>query len=122
MPTYEYRCDNGHQFDVMQKMIDDPLTECVECGAPVRKVMHSPAVHFKGPGFYNTDYGTAKRKRELDKSASEGADKHDAKSKDKAASSSDSSSSSNGSSDSKSDSAKSDSGGSSKTPAKSSSD
>ena len=47
------------------------------------KVLHSPAVHFKGSGFYNTDYGTSKRKRELEKSASDGADKNDAKQKDK---------------------------------------
>ena len=83
MPIYEYRCENGHLFDVTQKMTDAPLTECQECGAPVVKVLHSPAVHFKGSGFYNTDYGTSKRKRELDKSASEGADKNDAKQKDK---------------------------------------
>ena len=83
MPIYEYRCENGHLFEVMQKIADPPLTECVECQAHVVKVLHSPAVHFKGSGFYNTDYGTAKRKRELDKSASDGADKNDAKQKDK---------------------------------------
>jgi putative FmdB family regulatory protein len=83
VPIYEYRCDNGHLFEVMRKISDGPLTECVECGAPVVKVLHSPAVHFKGSGFYNTDYGTSKRKRELDKSASDGADKNDAKQKDK---------------------------------------
>ena len=95
MPIYEYRCDNGHHFDVMKKMTDGPVTECEVCGAPVQRVFHPVAVHFKGSGFYNTDYGTAKRKRESDKSASEGADKHDAKQKDKKDSkSSDSSSSS----------------------------
>ena len=83
LPIYEYRCENGHLFEVMQKITEAPLTECTECGAPVVKVLHSPAVHFKGSGFYNTDYGTAKRKRELDKSASDGADKHDAKQKEK---------------------------------------
>ncbi len=93
MPIYEYRCENGHHFDVMQKMTDSPVTECQECGAPVQRVFHPIAVHFKGSGFYNTDYGTSKRKRELDKSASDGADKHDAKQADKK-SSSDSSSSS----------------------------
>lgn len=61
MPIYEYKCENGHVFDVMQKMSDDPLTECVECGAPARRVLHSPAVHFKGSGFYNTDYGKKKK-------------------------------------------------------------
>jgi putative FmdB family regulatory protein len=57
VPIYEYKCDNGHVFDVMQRMAEDPLTECVECGAPAVRVLHSPAVHFKGSGFYNTDYG-----------------------------------------------------------------
>src|SRR4051794_3263156 len=79
MPIYEYRCENGHHFDVMQKMTDGPVTECQECGAPVQRVFHPVAVHFKGKGFYNTDYGTAKRKRETAASAESGADKHDAK-------------------------------------------
>jgi putative FmdB family regulatory protein len=79
MPIYEYRCENGHLFEVMQKMSDSPVTECEECGATVQRVFHPIAVHFKGSGFYNTDYGTSKRKRELDKSASDGADKNDAK-------------------------------------------
>ena len=60
MPIYEYKCDNGHVFDVIQKMVDEPLTECQECGAPAVRVLHSPAVHFKGSGFYNTDYGKKK--------------------------------------------------------------
>ena len=83
MPIYEYRCENGHLFEVMQKITDDPVTTCEECGATVQRVFHPVAVHFKGKGFYNTDYGTSKRKREMEKSASEGADKHDAKSKEK---------------------------------------
>jgi putative FmdB family regulatory protein len=57
MPIYEYRCEKGHTFDVLQSMSDDPLTACEVCGAPVQKVLHAPAVHFKGSGFYNTDYG-----------------------------------------------------------------
>ena len=61
MPIYEYRCENGHVFDVMQKMTDGPVTECQECGAPVERVFHPVAVHFKGSGFYNTDYGKQKR-------------------------------------------------------------
>ena len=61
MHIYEYKCDNGHVFDVIQKMVDDPLTECQECGAPAVRVLHSPAVHFKGSGFYNTDYGKKKK-------------------------------------------------------------
>jgi predicted nucleic acid-binding Zn ribbon protein len=55
----------------MQKITEDPVTVCAECGAPVQRVFHPIAVHFKGSGFYNTDYGTAKRKRESDKSKSE---------------------------------------------------
>jgi putative FmdB family regulatory protein len=60
VPIYEYKCDNGHVFDVMQKMAEQPLTECVECGAPAHRVLTAPAVHFKGSGFYNTDYGKRK--------------------------------------------------------------
>ena len=79
MPIYEYRCEDGHHFDVMQKMTDGPVTECEVCGKPVQRVFHPVAVHFKGSGFYNTDYGTARRKRETDTSAKSGADSHDAK-------------------------------------------
>jgi putative FmdB family regulatory protein len=61
MPIYEYRCDNGHTFEAMQSMSDDPLTSCEVCGAPVQKVLHAPAVHFKGSGFYTTDYGKKKK-------------------------------------------------------------
>ena len=56
MPIYEYRCRNGHTFEVFQRMSDDPVTACEECGAPVERVFHPVAVHFKGSGFYNTDY------------------------------------------------------------------
>ena len=56
MPTYEYRCPNGHQFEVFQAMADDPVTVCQECGAPVERVFRPVAVHFKGSGFYTTDY------------------------------------------------------------------
>ena len=112
MPIYEYRCENGHLIEVMQKITDDPVTECTTCGAPVARVYHPIAVHFKGSGFYNTDYGTAKRKRENERSAGEGADKHDAKQADKkkdtAKSSSDTSSSSSSSSSSSDSSSKSD--------------
>ncbi len=83
MPLYEYRCENGHTFEVMQRMSDDPITVCEECGAPCQRVFHPVAVHFKGSGFYTTDYGSKKRKRELEASAKEGADKHDAKTADK---------------------------------------
>jgi putative FmdB family regulatory protein len=58
MPIYEYKCDNGHVFDVIQRMADEPLTKCEECGAPAARVLTPPAIHFKGSGFHNTDYGT----------------------------------------------------------------
>jgi putative FmdB family regulatory protein len=58
MPIYEYKCDNGHVFEVIQKMTDEPLRECQECGAPAARVLTPPAIHFKGSGFHNTDYGT----------------------------------------------------------------
>jgi putative FmdB family regulatory protein len=62
VPIYEYRCSAcGHQFEVAQKMSDDPLTECEVCGGQVSKVLFAPAIHFKGTGFHNTDYGTRKR-------------------------------------------------------------
>lgn len=57
MPIYEYKCANGHVFDVIQKMSDEPLSECQECGAPAERVLHPVAIHFKGSGFHNTDYG-----------------------------------------------------------------
>ena len=82
MPIYEYRCENSHQFEVMQRMIDEPVTSCQVCGAPVQRVFHPVAVHFKGKGFYNTDYGTKRRNRELEKSGKDGADKTAAKAKD----------------------------------------
>jgi putative FmdB family regulatory protein len=65
MPIYEYRCRNGHTFDVMQRMSDDPVRVCEVCESPVGKVFNPIAVHFKGSGFYNTDYGTRKRSREM---------------------------------------------------------
>jgi putative FmdB family regulatory protein len=64
MPIYEYKCKKGHVFEVMQSFSDDPLTTCQVCGAPVQKVLHPVSVHFKGSGFYNTDYGTKRRARE----------------------------------------------------------
>jgi putative FmdB family regulatory protein len=64
MPIYEYRCRQGHTFEVIQRMSDDPVMSCETCEAPVERVFHPVAVHFKGSGFYNTDYGTRKRSRE----------------------------------------------------------
>jgi putative FmdB family regulatory protein len=92
VPIYEYKCDNGHVFDVMQKMADEPLTECVECGAPAARQLTAPAVHFKGSGFYNTDYG--KRKG----GGSNGSNSEGSSSESKSSDSSSSSSSDSGSS------------------------
>jgi putative FmdB family regulatory protein len=64
MPIYEYRCEQGHTFEVLQRMSDEPVATCQTCDAPVARVFHPVAVHFKGSGFYNTDYGTRKRARE----------------------------------------------------------
>jgi putative FmdB family regulatory protein len=58
MPIYEYKCENGHVFDVIQKFTDEALSECQECGAPAARVLHPVAIHFKGSGFHNTDYKT----------------------------------------------------------------
>lgn len=56
MPIYEYKCENSHVFDIMQRMSEDSLTTCIECDAPVRKIMHPVGISFKGSGFYSTDY------------------------------------------------------------------
>jgi putative FmdB family regulatory protein len=64
MPIYEYKCENGHVFDVMQKMSEDPLSTCVQCGAPVKKVLHPVGISFKGSGFYSTDYSSKATKSE----------------------------------------------------------
>ncbi len=100
MPIYEYKCDNGHVFDVIQKMSDEPLDECQECGAPARRVLHPVAIHFKGSGFHNTDYKT---KRSGNGASSEGSkDSGDSKGSDSASTSTESSGSGSKSSDSKS--------------------
>lgn len=78
MPIYEYRRPNGTTFEVMQRMTDDPLTHDPDTGEPVERVFHPVAVHFKGKGFYNTDYGTKRRNRELRESAESGADRYEA--------------------------------------------
>src|SRR5437764_277479 len=60
MPIYEYLCENGHRFEVLQRMSDDPVATCQVCAAPVQRVLHPVAIHFKGSGFYTTDYGRGK--------------------------------------------------------------
>ena len=97
MPIYEYRCEQGHTFEVMQRMTDDPVLTCQTCDAPVERVFHPVAVHFKGSGFYNTDYGTRKRSREAKES------KESSGSDSKSESKSESKSSESKSSDSRSD-------------------
>ena len=58
MPLYEYECDNcGHRFEVIQKFSDAKISVCPKCGGPVQKLLSSPAIQFKGSGFYLTDYG-----------------------------------------------------------------
>jgi putative FmdB family regulatory protein len=109
MPVYEYKCEKGHQFEVLQKMSDDPVTKCEVCGKPVQRVFHPVAVHFKGSGFYNTDYGKQKR-------GGSGSSSSDGDSS--SSSSSSESSSSNGSSKS-SDAKSSDSKSGASAPAKS---
>ena len=108
MPIYEYRCKKGHNFEVMQKISEEPITSCEVCGSSIQRVFHPVAVHFKGSGFYNTDYGTRKRSREM-KEARDGS------------SSSNSSGDSSSSSDSKSSSDSSSNSGSSKSDSSSSS-
>lgn len=83
VPIYEYKCEKGHRFEVLQRMADDPVSECEKCGRPAERVLHAPAVHFKGSGFYNTDYGTKRRSREIEKSAADGAAKTEAKNAEK---------------------------------------
>jgi putative FmdB family regulatory protein len=103
MPIYEYRCERGHTFEVMQRMTDDPLTVCDEHGTPVQRVFHPVAVHFKGSGFYNTDYG--KKKSGAAGSSSEGSSSEDSSKSDSSksdSSKSDSSGSGSGSSSTKS--------------------
>jgi putative FmdB family regulatory protein len=100
MPIYEYRCDRGHTFEVMQRMTDDPVTSCSTCEAPVQRVFHPVAVHFKGSGFYNTDYG---KKKGAASSSSESSESKPSDSSTSSTKDSKSSSSSSGSSSSSSD-------------------
>lgn len=77
MPIYEYKCASGHVFDVIQRMSDEALTECQECGAPAERVLHPVAIHFKGSGFHNTDYG--KKKTGANGSSSDGSSSESSK-------------------------------------------
>jgi putative FmdB family regulatory protein len=83
VPIYEYRCPNGHTFELFQRMSDPPPADCQICGAsPLEKVLYPAAIHFKGSGFYSTDYGRGGRKRDgdrADKDSGEKKDKTDSK-------------------------------------------
>jgi putative FmdB family regulatory protein len=81
MPIYEYKCENDHVFDVMQKMSEDTLTACIECGAPVRKILQPVGISFKGSGFYSTDYNNKKGPKEPATTSSNGDSKTDTKEK-----------------------------------------
>jgi putative FmdB family regulatory protein len=96
MPIYEYRRPDGTTFEMQQSFSDEPLSVDPDTGVPVERVLHAPAVHFKGKGFYNTDYGTRNRQRETAAAAAEKSSSE--KSADGKSSSSDGSSSSSSSS------------------------
>lgn len=79
MPIYEYRRPDGSTFEVLQGFHDEPLTTDPETGEPVVRVLHAPAVHFKGKGFYATDVGREKQRKLLERAAEQGANDHDDK-------------------------------------------
>ena len=75
MPIYEYRCPNGHVFELFQRMGDAPPERCETCGeGPLERVLYPVAVHFKGSGFYATDYGRGSRKTAKEGDAGSGSD------------------------------------------------
>jgi len=82
MPIYEYRRPDGTTFELQQSFSEDALTVDPDTGVPVERVLHPPAVHFKGKGFYNTDYGTRKRHRETAAAAEGSSGKYSSSSKD----------------------------------------
>jgi putative FmdB family regulatory protein len=72
VPTYEYKCPNGHVFEVFKRIADPPPEKCPACGAsPVETVLYPVPVHFRGSGFYSTDYGRGGRKKEPAKESSD---------------------------------------------------
>jgi predicted nucleic acid-binding Zn ribbon protein len=119
MPIYEYRRPDGTTFELQQSFSEDALTVDPDTGVPVERVLHPPAVHFKGKGFYNTDYGTRKRQRET-AAAAEGSSSKDSSSKDSSSSSGDGSSSSGDGSSSSGDGSSSSGGDSSSSSSSSS--
>jgi len=102
MPIYEYRCPDGHTFEVFQRMTDPPSEVCEVCGkAPVEKVLYPVAVHYKGSGFYSTDYGKGGRKAVAAKDGGSGGDSGSGSGSSDSGSSTDSASSSSTESSSK---------------------
>jgi putative FmdB family regulatory protein len=118
MPIYDYLCTEGHRFERLQSFSDETLTVCEVCGKPVHRVLHAPAVHFKGKGFYSTDYGRGGKAGGGDKSESGSSSSSDSGSKDSSSSSEGGSKSDSKSSDSKSSDSKSSSGGDSSSSSK----
>jgi len=120
MPIYEYRRPDGTTFELQQSFSEEALTVDPDTGVPVERVLHPPAVHFKGKGFYNTDYGTRKRQRETAAAAEGSSGKDSSSSKDSSSKESSSSSSESSSSSSSSgESAKGEKSSSSKDSGKS---
>ena len=109
MPIYEYKCPNGHHIEVFHGMSEPGPRECEVCGAsPMERVLHPVAVHYKGSGFYSTDYGRGGRKGSRDggssgESSSGSGESSSSPSGGEKSSSSESSSGSSGSSSSSSD-------------------
>jgi putative FmdB family regulatory protein len=78
VPIYEYRCPDGHVFELFHRMDDPPPEACPVCGKkPVEKVLYPVAVHFKGSGFYSTDYGRSRKTAKEGDSSSSGGDSGD---------------------------------------------
>jgi putative FmdB family regulatory protein len=91
MPIYEYKCPNGHLFEVIHGMTEPSPETCEVCGAgPLQRVLHPVAVHYKGSGFYSTDYGRRSKQPAKDGSSSDGGSSSDSKSSDSGSGSSDS--------------------------------
>jgi putative FmdB family regulatory protein len=80
VPTYDYRCADGHVTEIFAKMTDPPLKKCPECGKKVERVLFAPPIHFKGSGYYSTDYGKGGKRATKEKA--EGGDAKTADAKD----------------------------------------
>jgi putative FmdB family regulatory protein len=77
VPTYEYKCPNGHVFEIFKRIAEPAPEKCPVCDAsPVETVLYPVPVHFRGSGFYSTDYGRSRGKKEpaKDRSDSSGGD------------------------------------------------